>query len=105
MTVLLCIDLSVGHESLMHDQLAPGRFFIQMSSALIVVFSVVLDSDQVLIAATIINSTNLFISILHHRRFISHPGYAWRYIIRPIQRLKLGAALNRLNFSALPGIL
>ena len=73
MTVLLCIDFSVGHESLMHDQLASGRFFIQMGPAL-VVFSVVLDSDQVLIAATIINSTNLVIPILQHRHFISHPG-------------------------------
>lgn len=73
MPVLLCIDLSVGHESLMHEQLASSRFFIRMGPVLIV-FSVVLDSDQVLIATTIINSTNIIIPILHHRSFISHSG-------------------------------
>ena len=73
MPVLLCIDLCVGHESLMHKQLASGGFFIRMGPALIV-FSVVLDSDQVLIATTIINSTNIIIPILHHRSFISHSG-------------------------------
>ena len=83
----------------MHHELTASRLFNLVSSAC-GIFSLVMDSDQVLIPTAIVDSTDFFISI--QNRFINvNFRHAWSCCIVPIHGFKLWATLNWFDLTAL----